>query len=226
VLAVDHVLIVVHDLNDAAERLYERTGLASAPGGRHASHGTGNHIVPLGDSYLELMAVVGRGGAAAGPAGSWVERRLVEVGEGPAALCLRTDDLEAVARRTGHPPLAMSRTRPDGATLDWHLVGFTAAFTEGLPFFIEWHIDDADHPGRTVVEHRRAPAGIEWVELGGDEERLASWLGPHEDELPLRHVDGRPGPHRVAITMAEGDTIMLGSEVPWSRFRADARAKS
>jgi hypothetical protein len=226
VLAVDHVLIVVHDLDDAAERLYERTGLASAAGGRHAGHGTGNRIVPLGNSYLELMTVVDRAEAAASPAGSWLEQRLVQFGEGPAGLCLRTDDLEAVAQRTGHPSLPMSRTRPDGVRLDWHLVGREAAFSAGLPFFIEWHIDDADHPGRTVVEHRRAPTGIEWVELGGDEERLASWLGPHEDELPLRHVDGRPGPHRVAITMTEGATIMLGSEVPSSRFRADARAKS
>jgi hypothetical protein len=139
-----------------------------------------------------------------------VERRLAEVGEGPAALCLRTDDLETVAQRTGHPALPMSRTRPDGVTLDWHLVGLEAAFTDGLPFFIEWHVDAADHPGRTVVEHRCAPVGIEWVELGGDEERLASWLGPHDD-LPLRHVDGRPGPHRVAIETTGGETIVLGS---------------
>jgi hypothetical protein len=208
VLAIDHVLVVVADLDEAAERLYERTGLASVAGGRHAGHGTGNRIVPLGDSYLELMAVVDRDEAAASPAGSWVEQRLVDVGEGPAALCLRTDDVEAVARRTGHQALSMSRTRPDGVTLDWHLVGLEAAFSEGLPFFIEWHIDEADHPGRTVVDHRCAPVGIEWVELGGDEERLASWLGPHD--LPLRHVGGRPGPHRIAIAVAGGQTIVIG----------------
>jgi hypothetical protein len=209
VLAIDHVLVAVRDLDEAAERLYEQTGLASAAGGRHGGHGTGNRIVPLGDSYLELMAVVDRGEAEASPAGSWLEQRLVEVGEGPAALCLHTDDLEAIAVRTGHPPLPMSRTRPDGVRLDWHLVGLEAAFTEGLPFFIEWHIDRTAHPGRTVVEHRRAPAGIDWVELGGDEERLASWLGPHE--LPIRYVDGEPGPHRVAIRLEDGESIVIGA---------------
>ena len=88
----------------------------------------------------------------------------------------------------------MSRTRPDGVELEWHLVALDAALTEGLPFFIQWHVDDVDHPGRALVEHRCAAVGIDWVELGGDKDRLASWLGPHE--LPLRHVDGAPGPHR------------------------------
>jgi hypothetical protein len=207
VLTIDHVLVVVRDLDDAADRLYEQTGLASAAGGRHGGHGTGNRIVPLGDSYLELMAVVDRGEAAASPAGSWLERRL---DEGPAGLCLRTDDLEAVARRTGYQPLPMSRTRPDGVTLDWHLVGLEAALSEGLPFFIEWHLDEEDHPGRTVVEHRCAPLGIDWVELGGDEERLGSWLGCHD--LPLRHVDGRPGPHRVSIALANGESVVIGPD--------------
>jgi len=79
--------------------------------------------------------------------------------------------------------------------------------SNGLPFFIEWHVDDADHPGRTIVEHRAAPAGIAWIEVGGDEPRLTSWLGPHE--LPLRHVDGRPGPVRVAIAQTGGEPMVI-----------------
>jgi hypothetical protein len=208
VLAVDHVIVIVHDLDAAARRYYEHHGLASVPGGRHPGHGTGNRIVPLGSNYIELMAVVDRDEAASSPLGSWVGRRLVEVGEAPGALCLRTDDIEAAARRTGRAPLPMSRTRPDGVELEWHLVALDAAFTEGLPFFIEWHIDDVDHPGRGVVEHRCAAVGIDWVELGGDEDRLASWLGPHE--LPLRHVEGTPGPHRMAVALANRETIVIG----------------
>jgi Glyoxalase-like domain len=207
VLAVDHVIVVVRDLDAAAERFYQLHGLASVAGGRHPGHGTGNRIVPLGDSYIELMAVVDRDEAAASVFGSWVQRRLLEVGEAPAALCLRTDDLEATVRRTERPPLPMGRTRPDGVELNWQLVALHAALSEGLPFFIQWHVADGDHPGRTVAEHRCVPAGIEWVELGGDEARLASWLGPHE--LPLRHVRGRPGPVRFAVAVAGGDPILI-----------------
>ena len=99
-LALDHVIVVVADLDSAARRLYREHGLASVAGGRHAGHGTGNRIMPLGSSYIELMAVVDRDEAASSPVGSWVGQRLVEVGEAPVALCLRTDEIEATAQRT------------------------------------------------------------------------------------------------------------------------------
>jgi hypothetical protein len=208
VLAIDHVIVLVEDLDEAARRYDEELGLASVAGGRHVGHGTGNRIVPLGSSYIELMAIVDRDEAASSPLSSWVRRRLTEAGETPAALCLRTDDANVVAERTGHAPLAMSRTRPDGIQLDWHLVALDAAFSEGLPFFIQWHVDDGDHPGRARVTHRSGATGIDWIELGGDPTRLATWLGPHD--LPLRLVDGAPGPRRVAIGVAAGPPLVIG----------------
>jgi hypothetical protein len=208
VLTVDHVIVIVHDLDAAASRYYEQHGLASVAGGRHPGHGTANRIVPLGSSYIELMAVVDRDEAASSLLGSWVERRLEAVGEAPVALCLRTDDIEAEARRTGRTPLRMSRTRPDGVELEWQIVALDAAIAEGLPFFLQWGVNDMDHPGRAVVEHRCAAVGIDWVELGGDQDRLASWLGQHE--LPLRHVEGAPGPHRIAVAIANDEPIVIG----------------
>ncbi|MCU1449231.1 MAG: hypothetical protein JWP02_1401, partial [Acidimicrobiales bacterium] len=126
VLAVDHVIVAVSDLEEAGRRYDEQHGLASVDGGRHPGHGTGNRIVPLGSSYIELMAVVDRDEAASSGLGSWLAQRLGEVGEGPAALCLRTDDIETVGLRTGREPLAMTRTRPDGVELGWHLMGLDA----------------------------------------------------------------------------------------------------
>jgi hypothetical protein len=208
VLAVDHVIVAVADLDDAARRYDEQHGLTSVAGGRHPGHGTGNRIVPLGDSYIELMAVVDADEAASSPLGSWLGQRLVDVGEGPAALCLRTDDIEAVARRTRRQPLAMSRTRPDGVELQWHLVALDAALTDGLPFFIQWHVADADHPGRAPVEHRRRAVGIDWVEVGGDPDTLAVWLGPND--LGLRPVEGAAGPRRVAVGLADGNPLVIG----------------
>jgi hypothetical protein len=208
VLAVDHVIVVVDDLEVAARRYEEEFGLASVEGGRHAAHGTGNRIVPLGDEYIELMAVVDPDEARASPLGTWLRRQLDEAGEAPAALCLRTDDIDEVADRIGRQPLPMSRTRPDGVELSWHLAGLDAAFAEGLPFFIQWHVEPADHPGRHAVEHGCAAGGIEWVELAGDRGRLDAWLGEHE--LPLRLVDGAPGPHRAAVAVAGGGPIIIG----------------
>jgi hypothetical protein len=207
-LAVDHVIVAVRDLAAAARRYNEQFGLASVEGGRHPGHGTGNRIIPLGSNYIELMAVVDRDEASSSPLGSWMGQRLIDVGEGPAVLCLRTDDIEAVAQRTGRAPLPMSRTRPDGVELTWHLVALDAALAEGLPFFIQWHVDAADHPGRARVEHGCNAVGIEWVELGGDRDRLESWLGPNE--LPLRHATGVAGPRRIAVAVADGDQIVIG----------------
>jgi hypothetical protein len=207
VLAVDHVIVVVDDLEAAAQRFEQEFGLASVEGGRHAGHGTGNRIVPLGDEYIELMAVVDANEAAASPLGTWVRRRLTAAGEAPAALCLRTDDIDEVASRIGRQPLPMSRTRPDGVELSWHLAGLDAAFDEGLPFFIQWHIEVAEHPGRQPVEHRCSPGGIEWIELGGERDRLDAWLGNHD--LPLRLVDGEPGPQRVAVSQAGAGPIVI-----------------
>jgi hypothetical protein len=208
VLALDHVIVGVGDLDDAARRYDEQHGLTSLPGGRHAGHGTANRIIPLGDPYIELMAVVDRDEAATSPLGSWLTRRLLEAGEGPAAMCLRTDDIDAVARRTGREPLAMSRDRPDGGELSWRLVGLDAALADGLPFFIQWLVDEADHPGHAAVKHRSGANGIDWVELGADPDRLATWLGPHD--LPLCPVAGAPGPRRVAVGTAAGEPIVLG----------------
>ena len=207
-LAVDHVIVVVGDLEVTARRYEQQFGLASVAGGRHDGHGTGNRIVPLGTDYIELMAVVDPDEAAASPLGNWVQRRLAEVGEAPAALCLRTDDIEAVAGQIGRRPVPMSRIRPDGVELRWHLAGLDAALADGLPFFIQWHVDAADHPGRQPVEHRADVSGIEWVELGGSGDRLSAWLGEHE--LPLRHVDGPPGPRRIGVSVASGEPIVIG----------------
>ncbi len=157
-LAIDHVIVVVADLEAAARRYEDELGLASVAGGRHPGHGTGNRIMPLGGAYLELMAVVDEEEAAASPLGAWVRGRVADTGGGPAALCLRTDDIDAVAARIGRAPLAMSRQRPDGVALDWHLVGLDDAITDGLPFFIQWHVAEA-RPPRSRPRRAPPPAG-------------------------------------------------------------------
>ena len=58
-MELDHVLIAVADLAAAAREIEARHGLASIDGGRHPAWGTANRIVPLGDSYLELVALAG-----------------------------------------------------------------------------------------------------------------------------------------------------------------------
>ena len=204
-LAIDHVIMTVADYDAAAQRLLDDHGLASVVGGRHLGHGTGNRIVPLGPDYLELMAVVDQEEAAASPLGRWVTGRTENAG-GPAALCLRTDNIENVADRLGLEPMAMSRRRLDGTLLSWHLVGLDLMLEEGLPFYIQWQAADEGLPGRIAAAHEVVPTGIKWVEIGGDEARLADWLGPHN--LDIRPVVGRKGVHRLGVGTAAGEIIL------------------
>ncbi len=71
-LEIDHVLLAVADLAAAAREMEEHHGLASIAGGRHPGWGTANRIVPLGETYLELVAVVDEVEARQSVFGRWV----------------------------------------------------------------------------------------------------------------------------------------------------------
>lgn len=204
-LAIDHVIILVDDLGGAAAWMRREHGLASAVGGRHDGHGTGNRIVPLGADYLELMAVVDRDEAGASPLGRWALANTRDR-PSPAALCLRTDDAASVAARLGLEAYPMSRTRPDGTTLAWRLVGLEGMLGPSrLPFFIEWD-DPSSHPGSTEAAHEHETFGISTVELGGDADLLASHLGNHD--LPLIVIDAAPGVSAVTVSTGAGDIVI------------------
>jgi hypothetical protein len=151
-MEVDHVLIAVDDLEAAAKEVEERYGLTSVEGGRHQGFGTANRIVPLGETYLELVAVVDRAEAAASGFGSWVGG-----GERPRLLgwCLRTDALDAVAECLGLTIADGSRARPDGAVLRWRMAGLERSADEpSLQFFIEWGPAPRIRAGRSGSRRR------------------------------------------------------------------------
>ena len=205
-LAIDHVILLVEDLDDSAARMLDEHGLAALPGGRHPGHGTGNQVIPLGDAYLELMGVVDAEEAARSPMGRWAlaNRR---PGLHPAALCLRTDDIRHRADGLGLEPVEMTRQRPDGTVLSWSLAGVEETFgPDRLPFFIQWHGDPAHHPGRTPAPHRVRPMGITGIELSGDRTEIERRLGSHR--LPVIVSDGAPGVRRVVVATEDGEVVL------------------
>lgn len=199
-MEIDHVIILVGDLATGHDWMYSTHGLVSVPGGRHDGHGTANRIVPLGSTYLELMAVVDPNEARDSEMGRWAMRR-VEPTPRPTALCLRTGDADSVAARLHTEPVAMSRTRPDGSTISWRLVGASAMFT-GLTsvFFIQW--DSGAYPGAMAAEHRVTPTGGLSLVLTGEQHDLDRRLGRHG--LPITVEDGRPGVGSVTVGTSDG----------------------
>jgi hypothetical protein len=205
-ISIDHVIFVVEDLDRAADALFETRGLASVAGGRHPGHGTGNRIVPLGTTYLELMAVIDPVEAAQSPMGQWAAAT-ERPGLVPAALCLRTEDADEEARRLRLAAIPMTRTRPDGAVLSWRLVGVDDMFgPERLPFFIEWEVEPEAHPGRAPAEHRVAPIGIVAIEISGNRGLIEKRLGVHA--LPITVTEGKPGVVSVVVATEKGDVAL------------------
>jgi len=204
---LDHVLVAVVDLAKAARELEARYGLSSIEGGRHAGWGTANRIVPLGNSYLELISVVDEAEAERTAFGTWVAQARPLLAK-PLGWAVRTGNLDDVARRLGLVAAAGSRATRTGELLQWRLAGVERAAAEpSLPFFIEWH-EDAVFPGRAS---RSAPAEAQPVvvrrlELDGDPQRLAAWLGEHR--LPIAVNAGRPALRRLVLDGPCGEIVL------------------
>ena len=206
-LWIDHAIYAVGDLDAAGDVIYEREGLASVPGGRHEGWGTANRIVPLGDSYLELIAVVDRDEAEESDFGRAVLKALAE--DRPlVGWVLATDDIDAIAGRLDLEVESKSRDRADGSTLSWRLAGMDAAMESGvLPFFVEWEGPPEHHPGTAEARHDSDPEGIAWIEVTtDDEERLRDWLGDFDDPK-LRISEGDPAVAAVAIGTEGGEVV-------------------
>jgi Glyoxalase-like domain len=204
VLWLDHVIYATDDLDAEAERWRRASGLASVEGGRHARWGTANRIVPLGEDYVEIAAVVDAEQAR----GNVFGRAILERTGRWLGVVVATDELDAVASRLGLDVGQGSRVRPDGTELRWRSAGFDDPRREWwMPFFIEWNVPPELHPGRADVHHGRAVRGIASVEIAGDGERLRSWTG--EADLPFVVVDG-PGEIR-GVTLAADDGVL---EIP------------
>jgi hypothetical protein len=198
---VDHVLIAAADLGRAAEKVEARHGLVALQGGRHPGWGTANRIVPLGDAYLELVAVADDDEAAASPFGRWVAG--APSGR-PLGWAVRTDRLDEVARRHRLTIASGSRERRDGRVLRWRLAGVEQAAAEpALPFFIEWGAG-TELPGRSAPDATRAT--LARIELRGDADRLAAWLGPHE--LPVAVRPGAPAVTRIVLRGPAGEIVL------------------
>src|SRR5712692_11448423 len=206
VLWIDHVVVAVSDLDAAANRLRRDLGLDSTPGGVHPAWGTGNRIVPLGPSYIELIAVLDPERAE----GTDLGRRVREVaasGDAPLGWRLGTADLDEVASRLGLAIDEGRRIRPDGNELRWRSAGLDDALAEPWrPFFISWQIPSDLHPGRSVAHHRVRPSGVEWVEVGCDPAALREWLGG--ESVPARVLDGPVGVRAVGVGTAGGEIVL------------------
>jgi hypothetical protein len=201
-LSLDHVLVAVTDLEAVGRAVEERYGLASIEGGRHPGWGTANRIVPLGETFVELVAVVDEAEAAGSAFGSWVAAGATAVGR-PLGWAVRTAELDPIARRLGLTVEPKSRQDSSGRRLHWRVAGIGEAATEpSLPFFLEWG-DGTPFPGGAAVAHPGGEFRISRLEVAGDPAQLERWLGG--DELPVTVSRGAPGVLGVVLDGPGGE---------------------
>jgi hypothetical protein len=163
--------------------------------------------VPLGETYVELVAVVDEAKAATSTFGRWVAGGAAPAGR-PLGWAVRTSELDAVAERLGLAVTAGSRMSP-GGEIRWRTAGLERAETEPpLPFFIEWS-PVSPLPGAATIAHPAGSVAIARLVLEGDTDRLAAWLGDHV--LP---IVCRPGAGALTSVVISGPTgeVVLGEE--------------
>jgi hypothetical protein len=129
--------------------------------------------VPLGDVYLELVAVEDEREAAGSTFGRWVAHSAPSL----MGWCVRPPSLDAAAARLDLTVSAGSRPTATGETRAWRFAGFEQAAAEPvLPFFIEWS-RPASFPGRLPARRGNGPIALTELVLAGDPGRLERWLG-------------------------------------------------
>ncbi|TDJ11220.1 MAG: VOC family protein, partial [Deltaproteobacteria bacterium] len=92
--SLDHVMVVVRDLEEATRQTEALFGRKASWRGIHTDAGSANALFRLSNTYLELISPVG-----AGFAGRALEAALEQQGEGELGLAFGTDDAEACAAR-------------------------------------------------------------------------------------------------------------------------------
>jgi catechol 2,3-dioxygenase-like lactoylglutathione lyase family enzyme len=181
-MRLDHVIYGTSDLDAAQALVEEQLGLEVQPGGHHVGQGTHNRIVPLGNAYLELLAIDDPEEAAASPVGT-ILAELIARGDGLIAYALTVDDVQATAQRLGTQIVTVRRGELEG-----HLTGVEDALRTGyLPFF-----------GRSRGRPAEASGtNLDWIEVSGDPQRLSEWLDGAE--LPIRIIEGEPAVRAISI---------------------------
>jgi catechol 2,3-dioxygenase-like lactoylglutathione lyase family enzyme len=162
ILGIDHIVIVVKDLEKAAQD-YRELGFTVVPGGQHPV-GSHNVLISFQDgSYLEIIAFYREA----------LDHRWwnpLKKGERFVDFCFQTDDLRGDTIKLQdagvaiNNPVPWSRKRPDGFELKWLLSLATGDYRGVAPFLIEDVTPRSERVPQTF-NHDNGIIGIEKVTI-------------------------------------------------------------
>ena len=135
--ALDHVLLLVADLEAATHTYARLLGRTPSWQGTHPGLGTANVLFRLDNCYVELLSPVGPGAV-----GDALRARLAARGEGPLGFALATADAEACARAlrarglaAADPAPGLGHDEPSGAWRRWQRVPLPGESARGILVF-------------------------------------------------------------------------------------------
>lgn len=144
--AIDHLVFVSPDLGAGVEHVASLTGVRAAAGGAHPGRGTHNALAAFDDeTYLEIIGIDPNQPDPEGPRPFGLTAaspmRLATFAVHPTGT-ETISEVAAMLRDGGFDPGPvgpMSRTRPDGVELHWHLTHAEVPVGAGVvPFVIDW----------------------------------------------------------------------------------------
>lgn len=199
---LDHIILLIADLETFKSRFEAETGVELTVGGAHPGLGTVNLLASVGEGvYLEFIAP---NPELEEPQG--LGARLVSYEEPHiASFALRTEDMEttvAAAEAAGLStlgPAAGSRETPDGVLLSWsglYLVGHDQG--DQVPFYIEW--GKTPHPSDTSTQGLKL---LSFHAVHPEPERLAAIY--RDMNMPVTVVAGDAPGFQLRIQTPNGE---------------------
>lgn len=172
---IDHLVIVVKDLHQAAKD-YQELGFTVVAGGEHPV-GSHNALIAFQDgSYLEIIAFYREA----------IDHRWWEPlskGERFVDFCFQTDDLRGDTKKLQEAgvainnPVPWSRKRPDGFELKWLLSLATGSHRGVAPFLIEDVTPRTERIPREF-DHSNHVSGIAGIKVAvGELSPIEKWYG-------------------------------------------------
>jgi catechol 2,3-dioxygenase-like lactoylglutathione lyase family enzyme len=201
---IDHIVIVVNDLEQAAKD-YAELGFTVVPGGKHPV-GSHNVLIALADgSYLEIIAFYREA----------IEHRWwdpLQKGERLVDFCMQTNDLQGDTvklRAAGvaiNDPVPWSRTRPDGYELKW-LLSLAQGSHRGVAPFLIQDVTPREERIPQTFDHKNGAMGIDTVTVAVEEvSEVQRWyknvlghdgIAITDKTLTAKGIRYQIGPHKL-----------------------------
>ncbi len=153
---IDHIVIAAHSLEQGIEYIHAELGVDIPRGGVHATMGTHNHLMQLGNEvYLELIAINPKGETPRHPRWFALDERLMResLERKPRLITwvMNTPDIENIQQAAGFDIGKPTELRRDNLHWQFALPDDGRLLGNGmLPYVIQWHT--RPHPAINMVD--------------------------------------------------------------------------